>query len=466
MNDKKEIFETMPVPKALATLAIPTIISQLISMIYNLADTFFLGMTNDPYKVAAASLASVLSFGTAALANLFSIGGGSLISRLMGQKKDEDVKDVCAFSIYGCILIAGTYSLIAYIFQAPILTLIGTSENTVYYTSQYLFWVVAIGAIPSALSMTLSNILRSEGYAKQASFGLAMGGILNMILDPMFMFVILPSGMEVTGAATATMLSNVTSMVYFLSLFVRLRGEAMLSLSPRAAASGSHYIVQILAVGFPSALNSMLACISNLLVNKMTAAYGDIPVAAMGIVKKIDMLPMNVSMGLCQGMMPLVAYNYASKNYERMKSVTDCARACGVIFAGICIVVFELFAGPLVSLFIREEATLAMGTTLLRLCCLAVPVMITNLQMNYTFQAMGKGRQSLLLSACRQGLIHIPMMFIMNHFWHLYGLVLSQLVSDAITVCIAFALYRSVHRSLVQALEEELAQKQAAGEVS
>lgn len=455
MDENKEIFESMPVPKALATLAIPTIISQLITMIYNLADTFFIGQTNDPYKVAAASLAYVLFFIMNALSNLFGIGGGSLISRLLGQEKGEEAKKVCSFSFYGTIAVTFVYCLVCFIFMEPLLRLLGASDNTLGYASAYTLWVVVIGGIPSTLSMTMAHLLRSEGYAKQASFGLGMGGVLNMILDPLFMFVILEPGLEVTGAAVATMISNVCALLYFVCIFIKLRGRTVLSVSPKYIGSGSKYIGQIFSTGFPSALGSFLSCVANITVNNLTSGYGDIPVAAMGIVKKIDMLPMNVGMGLCQGMMPLVAYNYASKNYKRMKSVTNCARISGIVFAGLCIVVFELFASQIVGMFIVEPETLRLGTEFLRICCIATPVMICNFQMSYTFQAMGKGPQSLLLSACRQGLINIPLLFLMNHLFGLYGIAWTQLLSDGITLIISFALYQKVYRELTAAMEQQ-----------
>ena len=448
MNNNKEIFETMPVPKALATLAVPTIISQLITMIYNLADTFYIGRSNDPYKVAAVSLTYVLVFVFNALSNLFGVGGGSLISRLLGQQKDGEAKKVCAFSFYGTIAVAALYSLGCLVLTEPLLRLLGASDNTVGYASSYILWVVIVGGIPATLSMTMAHLLRSEGYAKQASFGLGLGGVLNILLDPLFMFVLLGPGMEVSGAAIATMLSNVCALLYFFVTFARLRGRTMLSLSPKHVASGSRYVGKIFATGFPSALGSLLSSAANITINKLTSLYGDFPLAAMGIVKKIDMLPMCVSMGLCQGMMPLVAYNYASGNYVRMRSVSNWARLCGMGFAGLCIVCYELFARRLVGLFINEPETLAYGIDFLRICCLATPLMVCNFQMTYTFQAMGKGPQSLLLASCRQGLINIPLLFLLNRLFGLYGVVWTQLVSDGITLVISFALYQRVYRRL------------------
>ena len=208
------------------------------------------------------------------------------------------------------------------------------------------------------------------------------------------------------------------------------------------------YIFNVFAVGFPSALGTFLACLTNIVINNLTSNYGDVAVAAVGIAKKIDMLPMNVGMGLCQGMMPLVAYNFASGNYKRMKSFATCARVVGMGFAAVCIVAFEIFASPIVSVFNGHLETVALGTDFLRILCLAVPLMIFNFQLSFTFQAMGMGKQSLILSSLRQGLVNIPLLFIMHHFFGLYGVVWTQLVSDAITSLISYAIYRRSYKKL------------------
>lgn len=446
MNENRELFEDIPVPRALAKLAVPTIISQLITMVYNLADTFFIGSTKDPYKVAAATLAYTLFFILNALSNLFGIGGGSLISRLLGENRPEEAKKVCAFSFYGSFVVALLYSLACLAFMGPLLDLLGASEYTLGYAASYTFWVVVVGGVPAMLSLTMSHLLRSEGCAGQASFGLGMGGILNIVLDPLFMFVLLPEGQEVTGAAIATMLSNVAALVYFAVAFARLRGRTVLSLSPARILPGARYAGTVFAVGLPSAIGNFLSCASNLVINKLASNYGDIPVAALGIVKKVEMLPMNVGMGLCQGMLPLVAYNYAAKNFKRMKETVRDASVCGMGFAVLCVAVFELFAGATIRIFIDDADTVAMGAVFLRINCLATPLMIWNFHISFMFQAVGKGTQSLVLSSCRTGLVQIPMLYAMNALVGLNGLAWTQLISDGVTLIIAVALYRKFIR--------------------
>ena len=460
MENKRYLFEKMPVPKALATLAIPTIISQLITMIYNLADTFFIGMADNPSQTAASSLSFTLVFLMASLSNLFGVGGGSLISRLLGEKRDKDAASVASFCFYGSIALALLYSLGVGIFMDDLLRALGATDTSLPYAKDYAFWVIVIGAIPTTLSMTMSHLLRSEGHAKQASIGLGIGGVLNIALDPLFMFVILSPGNETKGAAIATMLSNFIVIGYYIIIWFMMRKKSVLSISPRRVFLKKNYVKNIFSVGFPAALGTFLACASNIVINNLAAGYytlwEDAPVAAIGIAKKIDMLPMNVGMGLCQGMMPLVAYNFASGDHKRMRAFSRCARNAGMIFAGLCILLFQLFAPQIVSIFNGDLKTVEMGTNCLRILCLAVPLMIFNVQISFSFQAMGYGKHSLILSSLRQGVVNIPLLFIMNNAFGFYGIVWTQIISDIITAIISYIVYYfSVKKLLNEPKEAE-----------
>lgn len=453
MTAKRELFEKMPVPRALATLAVPTIISQLITMIYNLADTFFIGMADNPSMTAASSVAFTLVFMMNALPNLFGVGGGSLISRLMGEKRDGEAGGVASFSFYMTLICAAIYSVAVFIFMDPLLKMLGATAGSIVFAREYAFWVVVIGAVPATLSMTMAQLLRSEGFAGKASFGLGLGGVLNIILDPIFMFVILEKGNEVRGAAMATMISNVAVLIYFIINYLLIKNQTVISLNPAKALLKAEHIKSVFAVGIPSALGSLLACVSNIVINNLASSYeylyGDVPVAAIGIAKKIDMLPMNVGFGLCQGMMPLVAYNFASGDHKRMRAFARAARNASMIFAGFCILLFQIFATQIAGVFNGHEQTVQMSTDFLRILCLAVPFMLFNLQISFTFQAMGMGKQSLILSSLRQGLVNIPLLFLMNHLFGLYGIVWTQLISDVITGVISYAVYRGSLKKLM-----------------
>ncbi len=455
MDKKRELFERTPVPKALATLAIPTIISQLITMIYNLADTFYIGMANDPSQTAASSIAFTLVFMMNCIPNLFGVGASSLISRLLGEKRDKDAGGVASFAFYCTLGVTAIYSILVLAFMDPLLFRLGATDSSIVFARQYAFWVVVIGAVPATLSMTMSHLLRSEGYASKASFGLGLGGVMNIILDPVFMFLILERGNEVKGAAIATMISNIITLVYYIAIYIKIRKKTVLSLNPKKALLSKHFVFSVFAVGVPSALGSLLACISNIVINNLASSYsvqlGDVPVAAIGIAKKIDMLPMNVGFGLCQGMMPLVAYNFASGDHKRMRAIARTSRNAAMIFSGFCIILFQFFAPFITRIFNGHQATVDMSTDFLRILCLSVPFMLFNLQITFSFQAMGMGKQSLILSCLRQGLINIPLLFVMNHFFGLYGIVWTQLISDIITAVISYIVY---HHSLGKLMPE------------
>ncbi len=445
----RELFETMPVPKALLKLALPTIASQMITMVYNLSDTFFIGLTDDPYKVAASSLSFSMFFFIHALAALWSVGGSTLVSRLLGRRRLDEARTVCTVFLCGAGLLTLIYCLACLIFMEQLLRMMGASDNTIGYACDYSIWATVIGGVPSCLTIVLANMLRSEGHAKNAAFGLGLGSVLNIALDPLLMFVILPKGLEITGASVATMISNYVSLAYFIAVFHRLRGtDSVLTFDLRGLPHGMKHLGEILSVGVPSGLMAALSSVAAIMVNILVSRYGDIPLAALGIVKKIDMLPMNIASGFGMAMVPLVAYNFAAGNYPRMNETIRFARRCCVIFAVACIALFELFPRMMVGIFIREPETLAVGSRLLRICCVGIPMMLVTFNVNYCFQAMGKGRQTLLLSISRQGLICIPLMFLLRAVFGMYGIVAAQPTADFLSMCIALLLFRKQQRWL------------------
>lgn len=231
VNNKKELFETMPVRKAIAAMAIPTIISQLINLVYNIVDTFFIGRTGNTDMIAAVTVAYTLFMLTIAFSNLFGVGGGSLMARLAGKGEYERAKNVSAYAFYGAILISIVYSLLVLLFMNPLLTLLGASVDTIGFAKQYVNNVVVFGNLPIILSATMAHLIRNAGYSKQASYGLSLGGILNIVLDPLFMFVILPKGMEVFGAALATLIANIVSCIVLFIIYKKLGKTTSLSTS-------------------------------------------------------------------------------------------------------------------------------------------------------------------------------------------------------------------------------------------
>ena len=440
-ENKQAIFESWPIPKALAELAIPMIFGQLIILIYNLADTFFIGRTNNHLMVAGVSLLLPVFNISITFANLFGVGGGTLISRLMGAGRNDEAKSVSAFCFYMTILTAGIYAGLIYLFMDPVLKLLGASPDTILFAGQYTFCVIVIGAVPTILGMTLANFLRSTGYAKQAGFGVSMGGIINIFLDPLFMFVLLPSGYEVLGAGIATMLSNLILCVYFLIIIYRLKNN-ILSLSIKNFRASLQNIKSIFYVGVPAAIAVTLFDVTYIIIDKLMSLYGDVPLAAVGIVLKAERLPLNVGIGLCMGMMPLAAYNYSSGNFARMREAVNFSRLVGLVIGFVSVALYEIFAADIMKIFIDDSKTVELGTNFLRARTLATPFMFICFHLVNFFQAVGMGDRALILGAARWVIFNIPLLFVLNYFFGMYGIVWTQVIADIMMTLVSIVVYK------------------------
>lgn len=449
-NNKIDIFENKPVPQALATMAIPAVISQMITLFYNVADTWFIGKTDNPYMVAAASLVATIFLMTAAVSNLFGAGGGALVVRLLGGKQEEEAEKAAAW----CWVMAAVSSLIfaiaCLIFMNPVLRFLGASENTIGYARQYLIIVVIIGAFPTIMSSTMSYMLRNIGYSKEASFGLGMGGILNVILDPIFMFVLLPDGYQVVGAALATLLSNVCAFIYYICMYRKVQKQTILRLPRKLSKISKESRVSIFSVGVPAACSLLLYDLTNMMINMLSASHGDLQLAAIGIVLKVERLPLNIAIGICMGMMPLIGYNYASKNFERMKAFFKTSRFVAIAIAIICVIMYRVFAANVIGAFISDAETVRYGTQFLRARCFATPVMILSFHMVHFMQAVDRGKISFYLAVIRQLCLNIPILFVLNHFFGMSGIIWTQVIADFINVLISYMIYYKEIKKIVR----------------
>ena len=463
---KKEIFETVPVPKALAKMAVPTIISQLINLIYNMVDAFFIGRTGNSYMMAATTVALTLMMLNVAFSNLFGIGGGSLVSRLLGRGEPDGARSSSAFSCYGAILTAIVYSTLIGVFSEPVLRFLGASDATVGYASGYSFYVIVCGSLPTLLSLTLAHLLRNAGYSARASFGLSLGGVLNIALDPLFMFVIFPPGNEVTGAAVATLISNTAGLVYLLFAYFSASRTAPLSFSLKAASKiGANNFKQLFAVGIPSAILTALFDLASICVNILSSAHNDLVLAGMGIVMKVERIPNAVNIGLCQGMLPIVAYNYSSGNRKRMNDTIRTARLIGLIVSGVCILLLEILAGPVSGVFLSTSAadartaaiTVSLAAFYLRIRCIASPFQFLNYHTSFCMQAMGKGKETLIHAAVRELVFYIPLMFLLDRLFGDASLASSLPAGEALGAVFSLILfYFVVQRTNHKKLKENL----------
>ena len=446
--DQTEIFERMPIGKALATMAIPTIVSQLITLAYNMADTWFIGQTDDPYMVAASSLVLTVFLMTTALANLFGVGGGTLTVRLLGRKREDEARRVASVSLVMAGGAALVFSGLCFVFMDPLLRTLGASEKTIGYARQYLLFVVVLGGLPTVLSATMSAMLRNVGYSKEAAFGLSMGGVLNVILDPILMFVVMPDGYEVVGAALATMLSNCAVMVYFILMYRKVRDDCILELPRRIERIERESLRSLFGVGVPAAMSVLLFDVTNMVINRLSSGYGDFQLAAMGIVLKVERLPLNIGIGICLGMVPLIAYNYASGDFARMRRFFSAARNAGLCVAVVSVVLYWFGAPWLIRAFIGNAETVAYGTQFLQARCFATPFMFLSFHMVHFMQAVDRGKTSFILAAIRQLALNIPILLVLNHFFGMTGIVWTQMTADILNVIVSYLVYAGVLRRM------------------
>ena len=435
--DNKEVFENYSVGKSLRIMAGPAIMGQLVTLIYNMADTFFIGQVNNPYMIAAASLVLPLFMICVPISIVSGVGGGSLMSRLLGIGKQDEAKKVSTFAILTSTIFGILYALLITVFKDKILWLLGASVNNIEYAREYTTYILCIGALPTILSITFSHLLRSIGHSKEAGIGMTLGGILNIVLDPIFMFIILPHGKEVVGAGIATMFSNVLSCIYYFVVIAKLKDNTPISFSFRNGLPESKNISKIFTVGFPSATMTILFDINNIILNKLMSGYGDYALAASGIVLKVERLSLNTNVGLCMGMSPIVAYNYSSKNYERMKDTIKLTRRIGIIISLVALVFYEFLSGPIMQLFIKDSQTVMYGTQFLKIRAFAAIVMFFNIYIINIFQGVGSGKITFWLSFIRYVVLNIPFLFILNHFFGCNGIMWGQFVGDVFSSIIA-----------------------------
>lgn len=430
-QDKTYLFEEAPIPSAVAKLAIPTIISSLVTVLYNLADTYFVGMLNDPIQNSAVTLAAPVMLAFYAINNLFGVGSSSLMSRSLGCKDYDTVAKSSAFGFY-CSLFSGLiFSLLCFTFQSPLLRLIGADETTREATNGYMFWTVYLGAAPTILNVVLAFLVRAEGSAIHASVGTMSGCLLNIVLDPIF---IMPWGfnMGAAGAGLATFISNCVACLYYFVLFRIRRGRTYVCINIKKLSFERHLVGSVCKVGIPAAIQNLLNVTGMTILNNFTSVYRAEAVAAMGICQKLAQVPMYASMGFSQGVMPLVSYNYSSGNIKRMKSSVKLSGALSVSLLLVLSVLFQLFPRFFVSLFMKTPEVVEYGSHFLRGMAIAQPLMCIDFLAVGVFQAVGMGSYALAFAILRKVVLEIPALIILNAIFPLYGLAYAQTCAESV----------------------------------
>ena len=430
-QDRTLLFEETPIPKAVATLAVPTILSSLVMVLYNLADTYFVGMLGDPVQNAAVTLAAPVMLAFNAVNNLFGVGSSSMMSRALGRRDYDTVAKSSTFGFWCAILSGLAFSLLCILFKSPLLSLLGADATTRTATEAYMFWTVICGAAPAILNVVMAYMVRSEGSAMHASIGTMSGCFLNIILDPIF---IMPWGLNMgaAGAGLATFLSNCFACLYFMVLLFIKRGRTYVCIDPRKLSFESSIVGGVCMVGIPAAIQNLLNVTGMTILNNFTSSYGANAVAAMGIAQKINQVPFYIANGLSQGIMPLISYNYASDNIKRMKHTLTFAAKISVTGLVLVSIAYSFFAGDLITMFMDNPEIVEMGSRFLRGFCLALPFLCVDFLAVGVFQASGLGRNALVFAILRKIVLEIPALFILNHFFPLYGLAYAQFTAELV----------------------------------
>ncbi len=433
MEDTKKVrlFEQTPIPKAVMTLAVPTIVSSLVMVLYNLADTYFVGMLNNPIQNAAVTLAAPMLLAFNAVNNLFGVGASSMMSRALGRKEYETVYRTSALGFYCAAVSALLFSLFYTLFHTSVLSVLGADETTVKASAEYLKWTVTFGAVPSILNVVMAYLVRSEGASLHASIGTMSGCLMNIILDPIF---ILPWGLNMgaSGAGLATFISNCVACAYFFILLFIKRGRTYVCINFLKLRFNASVIVGICAVGIPAAIQNLLNVTGMTVLNNFTSAFGSDAVAAIGIAQKVNMVPVQIALGFSQGIMPLIGYNYASGDVDRMKKTVLFAGRIIVSFMVAVALVYYIGAGSIFALFMKNPAVAAYGKRFLRGFCLAMPFLCVDFLGVGVFQSCGLGKNALIFAVLRKVVLEIPALFILNTLFPLYGLAYAQFIAELV----------------------------------
>lgn len=430
-----EIFRDAPIPKAVFFNIIPSVISMIMVLVYNLADTFFIGQTKDAYMVAAVSLATPAFLIFMAIGVLFGVGGTSLISRMLGEGRNERAKNASAFCFWTGLAVGIIGMLFIWAAIASLCKVVGSSPDTEEYVKQYLL-IISVGVPFLIVANSFSNIIRAEGKANKAMMGMILGNITNIILDPI---MILGFRWNVAGAAVATVIGNMVAAAFYIFHFAS--GKSMLSIHPKHYMAADGIAAGVFGIGIPASLNNILMSISNIVINNLMAHHGDMAVAGLGVSMKVNMIVVMLLIGVGTGIQPLLGYCFGAGDRKRFLGVLKFSLCLAVALSAVMTVICYVGAGPMVNAFLEDANAYEYGMQFARILIISGPVLGILFVLVNTIQAMGAAIPSLVLSVSRQGLVYLPVLAIFNQMFDTPKmLVMAQPVTDYIAVTLAAVL--------------------------
>lgn len=433
---EQELFARAPIPRAYFKMALPVVLSMLVSLVYNMVDTWFIAQTQNTALVAGVSLCAPMFTLMVAMGDIFGLGGSSLISRLLGQGEEKRVRHVSAFCSYGAIVWGVLVGALMLIFRQPILHLLGASSDTMDSAMAY-YSYLALGAPAIIFTLVPSNILRTEGMAVASMVGSITGTVVNIILDPIFIFGL---NMGAGGAALATVLSNVVSAVLLIVLLVTKSQQ--LSVRPGDCSVQGTELREILVIGVPASITNLMQSFAMTLTNRFLLPYGTENVAALGIALKVNMIVMLIMVGFAFGAQPLLGYNYGANNRERLRDILKFDVLVQLVFSVVMTVVFLISAPQIIRIFMSDGGVIQAGSRILRCMVISMPLMGIILVCTTLFQAAGKAMPAFLLSISRQGVALLICMVVLSAVFGFYGVILAQAAADVVSVILALVLLK------------------------
>lgn len=431
-EDKRiKIMRDAPPLQAIVTMSVPVILGMMVNVVYNLVDTWFIGLMGDELQLAASSLSTPIFVLIMAVASLIGTGGASYLSRSLGAGRKEQAEKAIATAVLLICLFGAFVAAAGIIFRNQIPYVLGASELSFKYTLQYAITLM-IGGIFIIANFVLGQLIRAEGSTKLSMIGMMVGTVANIILDPLFIFTF---GWGITGAAIATVIGNGLSALFFLACYVR--EKTFLSLTFHKFTLESAILKEIFAIGVPVTAGQMLVSVAQMILNNLASGYGDTTVAALGIALKIMTIGTFIFMGFSAGCQPLMGYNYGSGNYMRMKEFIKTGIMLTSLVGLVLMLAMGIFAPLLVGAFTPLEEVRTSGTIILRALISSLPFMGGTTLCSTTFQAMGQPMKAFILTISRQGLLYIPLLFLLNHLFGWNGMVYSQPIADVIMLLIA-----------------------------
>lgn len=440
--DENYLMSKAKVSTAVAKMAIPSVISSLVTVVYNMADTFFVGQTHDALQVAAVSLTNPIFILFMAFANMFGMGSSAIASMAMGKKDRKRMKNVSAFITYSSLIVGVIFCLVLVIFTKPLLMIFGANAETYNFAKGYVLHI-SYGAPFIIWSAAASFVVRAEGSSKESMIGSMIGTIANIVLDPIFISGV---GLGAAGAAIATTIGNILASLYYVFYFVKKSPN--FSLQIKYFTLKNHILSGVCSSGFPTAIFSVLMSVSTIILNQILVVYGNAPVAAIGIVFKANMFITFLQMGIANGVQPLFGYNYGSGDVKRFRSIETFTKKCCVIVGIISTLLFFVLRNPIIELFINDETVIYYGVKMLIAYMISGPFIgLLFVNMN-CMQSVGNSIPATILSVLRQGLLLIPILYILNELFGLNGVIYGQALTDCIAVVLSIVLWRRCRKMI------------------